>query len=92
MSGNSVAPSIQVSKYDLGARTADLRVAQEFLVKAAYSDDLLDKSKLLGQTKDAAIEYLKSFSWVDSADITTKPVWSKTLPREASKIEIKVSE
>ncbi len=92
LSGNSVAPSIQVSKYDLGARTADLRVAQEFLVKAAYSDDLLDKSKLLGQTKDAAIEYLKSFSWVDSADITTKPVWSKTLPREASKIEIKVSE
>lgn len=92
LSGNSAAPSIQINKYDLAAGTADLRVAQEFLVKAAYSDDLLDKSKLLGQPKDAAIEYLKNFSWVDSVEISTKPAWSKKLPREASKIEIKVSE
>lgn len=92
LSGNSAAPSIQISKYDLGAGTADLRVAQEFLVKAAYSDDLLDKSKLLGESKEAAIEYLKGFPWVDSADISVKPAWSKKLPREASKIEIKVSE
>ncbi|MEK9182948.1 MAG: hypothetical protein AAB849_00355 [Patescibacteria group bacterium] len=92
LSGSSVAPSIQINKYDLSAGTADLRVAQEFLVKAAYSDDLLDKNKLLGQPKDAAIEYLRNFSWVDDAGVTTKPAWSKKLPREASKIEIKVSE
>jgi hypothetical protein len=92
LSNSAIAPTIQINKYDLTAGTADLRVAQEFLVKAAYSDDLLDKSKLLGQSKNVAIEYLKSFSWVDSAEISTKPAWSKTLPREASKIEIKVSE
>ncbi|KKR97203.1 MAG: hypothetical protein UU49_C0034G0006 [Candidatus Magasanikbacteria bacterium GW2011_GWC2_41_17] len=92
MGNSAIAPTIQINKYDLGVRTADLRVAQEFLIKAAYSDDLLDKSKLLGQSKDAAIEYLKSFSWVDSAEIVTKPAWTKKLPGEASKIEIKVSE
>ena len=92
LSNSAIAPTIQINKYDLVTGTADLRVAQEFLVKAAYSDDLLNKSKLLGQSKEAAIEYLKSFSWVDSVEIVTKPAWSKKLPSEASKIEIKVSE
>lgn len=92
LSNNLTAPAIQIHKYDLAAKTAELRLAQEFLVRVNYSDNLLDKSKLLGRPEAEAMEYLKSLPWVDSIEIKLRPSWLRKLPAEASKIEIKVSE
>lgn len=92
LSDNLTTPVIQITKSDLSAKSAELRVTQEFLVKVNYSDDLLNKTKLLGQTKDSALEYLKSQPWVDKVEIKMRPSWLKKIPREASKVEIKVSE
>ena len=92
LSGPAAAPSIQINKYDLTAKTADLRVIQEFLVKTSFTDEALDKTKLLGQPKADALAYLTGLSWVDKVEIKTQPSWLKKIPSEASKVEIKVSE
>lgn len=92
LNDNAAAPAIQISQYDLAAKSAELKVTQEFLVKASYSDDLLDKTKILGQPKDAVLAYLKSLPWVDKAELKTRPSWLKKVPKEAGKVQIKVSE
>lgn len=92
LAGPAAAPSIQINKYDLAAKTANLRVIQEFLVRTGFTDEALDKTKLLGQPKADALAYLKNLSWIDKAEIKTQPSWLKKIPSEASKVEIKVSE
>lgn len=90
--GEPSQPSIEVSKYDLKAKTAELRVTEEAQSRVAYSKDLLDNSRLLGQKKAAAEEYLKSLSWIDQVKINVIPSWFSKLPRSASRVEIKVKE
>ncbi len=85
--------SIEVSKYDLQAKTAELRVTQEAQVRVMYSaKDLLDNNRLLGQKKAAAEEYLRSLSWIDQVKIDIVPSWFSKLPRSASRVEIKAKE
>ncbi len=92
LAGPAAAPSIQINKYDLMAKTADLRVIQEFLVKTSFTDEALDKTKLLGQPKADAVAYLTGLPWVDKVEIKNQPSWLKKIPSEASKVEIKISE
>ncbi|MEK9158798.1 MAG: hypothetical protein AAB673_02255, partial [Patescibacteria group bacterium] len=67
--GEPSRPSVEVSKYDLKAKTAELRVTEEAQSRVTYSKDLLDNNRLLGQKKAAAEEYLKSLSWIDRVEI-----------------------
>lgn len=90
--GQPSQPSIEVSKYDLKAKTAEFRVIQEAQSRVIYSKDLLDNNRLLGQRKSVAEEYLKSLSWIDQVDITIIPSWFSKLPGSASRVEIKVKE
>lgn len=89
---NTAAPIITLKRYDLAAKTAELEVSQEFLVKINYSDKLLDKNKLLGQSKEQATEYLKGLPWLEKVEIKTRPSWLVKIPAEPSRVEIKVSE
>lgn len=90
--GQPSQPSIEVSKYDLKAKTAELRVTEEAQSRVTYSKDLLDNGRLLGQKKAAAEEYLKSLSWIDRVKISIIPSWFSKLPGSASRVEIKVKE
>ena len=67
-------------------------MTEEAQSRVTYSKDLLDNSRLLGQKKAAAEEYLKSLSWIDRVEIKIIPAWFSKLPGSASRVEIKVKE
>lgn len=86
------APKTELRQYNLETKTAEIKASQEFLSETNFSDELLDKNKLLGQTENTATEYLLSLPWIDKIEIKIKPSWSDKIPAGASKVEIKVSE
>lgn len=86
------APKTELNQYNLEAKTAEIKASQEFLSEMNFSEEWLDKNKLLGQVKVTAADYLMSLPWIDKVEIKIKPSWSDKIPAEASKVEIQVSD
>lgn len=88
--GEVSSPIMELGKYDLGAKTTELKATQNFAVQVNYLEDVIDKSKILGQKKAAVKEYLENLPWIERAEIRTSPGWLKKIPGEAGKVKIKI--
>ncbi|KKR48621.1 MAG: hypothetical protein UT86_C0004G0107 [Candidatus Magasanikbacteria bacterium GW2011_GWC2_40_17] len=90
--GKPDLPVISLNKFDLKARTAELKVAQDALAQVSYLEDVIDKSKILGQKKSIVEEYLRSLPWIEKAVVKLSPAWILSVPKEMSRVKIKIDQ
>lgn len=90
--GKPDLPVVSLSKFDFKAKTAELKVTQDALAQVSYLEDVIDKSKILGQKKAVVEEYLRSLPWIESATVKLSPAWILSVPKEMSRVKIKINQ
>ena len=90
--GSPSSPQVEFSKINPNGMVADLKVTQDASAQVSYLEDVIDKSKILGQKKAVAEEYFKSLPWIDKAEINLTPSWIGSIPKEMSKVKIKINQ
>ncbi len=78
----------EVGRFDLISENAILKVYIEGETILKSTNQIFDKNKLAGMEKEAAINYFKTFSAVESVKIDLQPFWSKSIPSVKDNIEI----
>jgi hypothetical protein len=78
----------EVGKFDLIAENAILKIHAEGETIIKQTSQIFDKNKLAGMEKDAAIDYFKTFSAIQSAQIELRPFWLTKIPEVKDNIEI----
>ncbi|HPV70569.1 MAG TPA: hypothetical protein PKY08_01550 [Candidatus Magasanikbacteria bacterium] len=89
--GSPSTPQIEISKINID-NSAVLKVTQDALIQVSYLEDVIDKSKILGQKKTAVEEYFASLSWIEKAEIKLSPSWINCIPKEMNKVKLKVNQ
>lgn len=82
----------EIEKYNMETDTANLRVMLAGKSIIGKDNEILDKETLTGIEKNAAVEYLKSFSKIKAVEIEHVPSWWSRLPKMESSIEIVITE
>lgn len=77
-----------VGKFDLLAENAILKIHAEGQTVIKPTSQIFDKNKLAGMEKEAAINYFKASSAIESAQIEISPFWLKQIPEVKDNIEI----
>ncbi|MFA6427939.1 MAG: hypothetical protein WCW02_00140 [Candidatus Buchananbacteria bacterium] len=88
LSGSQLTVAIQ--DYDLAKQQAKLRVSYQTNFWLQPGSGILDKSQLVGLSTEQVKQYFTQFSEIKEIKIKLSPPWSTYLPKEESKIEIKI--
>lgn len=81
---------VEVQSYDLAKQQAKLRVSYQTNVWLQPGLGILDKSKIAGLSSAEVKQYFMQFPEIKSVTIKLSPPWSKRLPQDQSKIDLKV--
>jgi len=84
-------PQVEFSKINPNG-SAELKVTQEATAQVSYLEDVIDKNKILGQKKTVVEEYFASLPWIEKAEINLSPSWLRSIPKEMSKVKIKINQ
>jgi hypothetical protein len=83
--------SYTVASYDLNAGVADLAVKFAGVTIVKLSNEIFDKSKIFGFTKQQTVDYFLRFPDIDKVDVGITPFWSTKIPNLEDKIEISIA-
>jgi len=82
--------SYAVEEYDLDQAEATVRATFQSSSIPLGADQFLDKSKLLGLTKEEIEVYFSQFPEIESVEVKFQPGWLKKTPRFKNKINIEI--
>lgn len=81
-----------VSDYDVNAGTADLKTTYTGTTILKLSNEIFDKTKVLGLTKQEAVDYFLDYPDIEKVTVSLSPFWVKTIPSMEDKIDISIAE
>lgn len=94
--GATVSPvgqaEITVNRSDEKTQTADVRIKQEWMVKAQSYTNLIEKKQLVGLAEEDVTRSLNGLEWIDNARVVFSPSWVKKIPKNLDKIKIEFVE
>lgn len=79
-----------IEKYDLGGKTANIKVYAVGNTRINENHQILDKDKIIGSTKEQVEIYYRSFDEIKDVEITLSPFWVKKVPSMKDKVKIYV--
>ena len=82
--------SYSIEHFDLGSRTATVRVSVGGSSALAAANSALSKGKLTGKTADEIKQYFSQFAEIKSVEVIFSPPWLRKTPRLEDKIEITI--
>jgi len=83
---------LEVTSIDIDQNTADIRVIVSGKSSISEINEIFDKSKLVGMSRDELIAYLENFESIEAADIKFFPVWISKVPSLHDHIEINIEQ
>lgn len=82
--------SVITEKMDFAQQQANLRITVSGKMALGPDNQILDKTKLVGLSKEQAKNYFAQFPAITDAAIKLAPPWANRLPPFADRIEIKI--
>jgi len=79
---------IDIGRIDTVSENANLKIYIDGDTVLKSTSQIFDKNKLAGMEKESAINYFKTFSAIESAQIQLSPFWLKQIPGVKDNIEI----
>lgn len=79
---------VDVGRIDTASENANLKIYIDGETILKSTSQIFDKNKLAGMEKEAAINYFKTFSAIQSAQIELSPFWLQQIPEVKENIEI----
>ena len=83
--------SYTVASYDLNAGVADLAVKFSGTTIVKLSNEIFDKKKIFGFTRQQTVDYFLKFPDIEKVNVAMSPFWATTVPNIEDKIEIKIA-